>query len=115
MRIISTGETYLIRISYTFLLLKICDELSTSSITVPGLTTNPTNRHVNSATTGIRILLDTKSNISRIDIPLILMPLNTPNPSDDGIAKINVYMVTHIVINAELKNCNNVVDNGTST
>ena len=54
---------------------------------------------MSSATTGIRILLDTKSNISRIDIPLILMPLNTPNPSDDGIAITIVYMVTHIVIN----------------
>ena len=51
-----------------------------------------------SATIGISTLLLTKSNISRIESPPMLMKTQTPKPSDEGIPKTTQPMKTAIQV-----------------
>ena len=66
----------------------------TSSDIVFGRIMNPTKIQVPNATIGIRTLLLTKSMISSTDMPIQLMKLSGPKPSEDGAPKISARTAT---------------------
>lgn len=86
-RTIPIGAIYFIIIVNKFCDLK-GEEIFTSSISIEGFTTNPTNKQVNNATIGINTLLLMKSQKSKIEKPNSFISLQIPNPKEEGIPTI---------------------------